>query len=148
VGQCERLPTRIGDENHKETNVVSMFKIYKVTQGRYTRSLTFAGVMLIAVSGAYVLRRQLYAVTPYMQYGIPSLVVVLIGLLAFWMVNRPGSADFLIATEGEMKKVAWSGKKEVIGSTKVVIVTTVMIALLLFGVDILFGALFRMIGMR
>ena len=125
-----------------------MFKIYKVTQGRYTRSLTFAGVMLIAVAGAYVLRRQLYAVTPYMQYGIPSLVVVLVGLLSFWMVNRPGSADFLIATEGEMKKVAWSGKKEVIGSTKVVIVTTVMIALLLFGVDILFGAIFRIIGMR
>ena len=127
---------------------MSMFKIYKVTQGRYTRSLTFAGVMLIAVAGAYVLRRQLYAVTPYMQYGIPSLVVVLVGLLSFWMVNRPGSADFLIATEGEMKKVAWSGKKEVIGSTKVVIVTTVMIALLLFGVDILFGAIFRIIGMR
>ncbi len=125
-----------------------MFKIYKVTQGRYTRSLTFAGVMLIAVAGAYVLRRQLYAVTPYMQYGIPSLVVVLVGLLSFWMVNRPGSADFLIATEGEMKKVAWSGKKEVIGSTKVVIVTTVMIALLLFGVDILFGALFRVMGVH
>ncbi|MBC8372057.1 MAG: preprotein translocase subunit SecE [Planctomycetes bacterium] len=127
---------------------MSMFKIYKVTQGRYTRSLTFAGVMLIAVAGAYVLRRQLYAVTPYMQYGIPSLVVVLVGLLSFWMVNRPGSADFLIATEGEMKKVAWSGKKEVIGSTKVVIVTTVMIALLLFGVDILFGALFRVMGVH
>jgi len=127
---------------------VSMFKIYKVTQGRHTRSLTFAGVMLVAVSGAYVLSKQLYAVGPYMRYGIPSLVVVLIGLLAFWMVNRPRSADFLIATEGEMKKVAWSGKKEVIGSTKVVIVTTVMIALLLFGVDILFGALFKIMGVH
>ena len=127
---------------------MSMFKIYKVTQGRHTRTLTFAGAMLIAISGAYVLSTKLYDVPPYMQYGIPSLVVVLIGLLAFWMVNRPKSADFLIATEGEMKKVAWSGKKEVIGSTKVVIVTTLMIAMLLFGVDILFGALFRLIGMR
>jgi len=125
-----------------------MFKIYKVTQGRYTRSLTFAGVMLLAVSGAYVLSRQLYDVGPYLRYGIPSVVVVLLGLLTFWMVNRPGSADFLIATEGEMKKVAWSGKKEVIGSTKVVIVTTLMIAVLLFGVDILFGALFRIIGVQ
>ena len=125
-----------------------MFKIYKVAQGRYTRSLTFAGAMLVAVSGAYVLSGKLYDVGPYMRYGIPSMVVVLIGLVTFWMVNRPRSADFLIATEGEMKKVAWSGKKEVIGSTKVVIVTTVMIALLLFGVDILFGAIFRIIGMR
>jgi len=138
----------IGDENHKEANGVSMFKIYKVTQGRYTRSLTFAGAMLVAVSGAYVLSGKLYDVGPYMRYGIPSMVVVLIGLVSFWMVNRPRSADFLIATEGEMKKVAWSGKKEVIGSTKVVIVTTVMIALLLFGVDILFGALFRILGVH
>ena len=127
---------------------MSMFKIYKVTQGRYTRSLTFAGAMLVAVSGAYVLSGKLYDVGPYMRYGIPSMVVVLIGLVSFWMVNRPRSADFLIATEGEMKKVAWSGKKEVIGSTKVVIVTTVMIALLLFGVDILFGALFRILGVH
>jgi preprotein translocase subunit SecE len=148
VGQCEHLPKCIGDENHKETNVVSMFDIYKKQQGRYTRSLTFTGAMLIAVSGAYVLTGKLYDFVPYMRYGIPALVVVLIGLMAFWMVNRPRSADFLIATEGEMKKVAWSGKKEVIGSTKVVIVTTLMIALLLFGVDILFGALFRLIGVQ
>ncbi|MDP6546746.1 MAG: preprotein translocase subunit SecE [Phycisphaerae bacterium] len=125
-----------------------MFDIYKKQQGRYTRSLTFTGAMLIAVSGAYVLTGKLYDFVPYMRYGIPALVVVLIGLMAFWMVNRPRSADFLIATEGEMKKVAWSGKKEVIGSTKVVIVTTLMIALLLFGVDILFGALFRLIGVQ
>ncbi|MBT3200916.1 MAG: preprotein translocase subunit SecE [Phycisphaerales bacterium] len=127
---------------------MSMFKIYKVTQGRYTRTMTFAGAMLLAVSGAYVLSTKLYAVTPYVQYGIPSLVVVLVGLLAFWMVNKPRSADFLIATEGEMKKVAWSGKKEVIGSTKVVIVTTLMIAMLLFSVDILFGIFFQYIGLR
>ena len=125
-----------------------MFKIYKVTQGRYTRSLTFAGAMLVAVSGAYVLSGRLYDTSAYVQFGVPAMVVVLIGLLAFWMVNRPRSADFLIATEGEMKKVAWSGKKEVIGSTKVVIVTTLMIAMLLFGVDILFGALFRIIGVH
>ncbi|MCP4377653.1 MAG: preprotein translocase subunit SecE [bacterium] len=127
---------------------MSMFKIYKVTQGRYTRTLTFAGAMLVAVSGAYVLSGRLYGVAPYIRYGVPSLVVVLIGLLAFWMVNRPRSADFLIATEGEMKKVAWSGKKEVIGSTKVVIVTTLMIAMLLFGVDILFTVLFKKIGVQ
>jgi len=125
-----------------------MFKIYKRTQGKYTRLLTFAGAMLVAVSGAYVLSGKLYDTSAYVQYGLPAMVVVVIGLLAFWMVNRPRNADFLIATEGEMKKVAWSGKKEVIGSTKVVIVTTVMIALLLFGVDILFGALFKIIGVH
>ncbi|MDP7288925.1 MAG: preprotein translocase subunit SecE [Phycisphaerae bacterium] len=125
-----------------------MFKIYKVTQGRYTRSLTFAGAMLVALSGAYVLSGKLYDASAYVRYGLPLLVVILIALLAFWMVNRPRNADFLIATEGEMKKVSWSGKKEIIGSTKVVIVTTLMIAMLLFGVDILFGALFKIMGMH
>ncbi len=127
---------------------MSMFKIYKVTQGRYTRSLTFAGAMLVALSGAYVLSGKLYDASAYVRYGLPLLVVILIALLAFWMVNRPRNADFLIATEGEMKKVSWSGKKEIIGSTKVVIVTTLMIAMLLFGVDILFGALFKIMGMH
>jgi preprotein translocase subunit SecE len=148
VEQFEKLHNYINDGNHKETNGVSMFKIYKATQGRHVRTLTFAGVMLVAVSGAYVLSGKLYDVVPYLRYGIPSMMVVLLGLLAFWMVNRPQSADFLIATEGEMKKVAWSGKKEVIGSTKVVIVTTLMVAMLLFSVDILFGTLFRIMGVH
>ncbi|MCK4602752.1 MAG: preprotein translocase subunit SecE [Phycisphaerae bacterium] len=64
----------------------------------------------------------------------------------FWVVNRPRSADFLIATEGEMKKVSWSSKKEIVGSTKVVIVTTFMLAAILFSVDILFQVLFQWMG--
>jgi preprotein translocase subunit SecE len=63
-----------------------------------------------------------------------------------WMVNRQRVADFLIATEGEMKKVSWSSRKEVIGSTKVVIVTTLIMAAVLFVVDIVFQLFFKSIG--
>ncbi|MCH9001912.1 MAG: preprotein translocase subunit SecE [Planctomycetes bacterium] len=52
----------------------------------------------------------------------------------------------MIATEGEMKKVSWSSKEEVIGSTKVVIMFTFMLALFLFVVDMVFQQAFRLIG--
>ncbi len=53
------------------------------------------------------------------------------------------AGDFMIATEGEMKKVNWSSKREVVGSTKVVIMFTLLMAMLLFVVDLVFQALFK-----
>ena len=52
----------------------------------------------------------------------------------------------MIATEGEMKKVSWSTKREIIGSTKVVILFTFLMAGLLFLVDSAFQLLFSSIG--
>ena len=51
------------------------------------------------------------------------------------MVNGPRFADFLIATESEMKKVSWSSRAELVGSTVVVIVTVLILAAYIFGVD-------------
>ncbi|MEK7731025.1 MAG: preprotein translocase subunit SecE, partial [Planctomycetota bacterium] len=56
------------------------------------------------------------------------------------------SSDFMIATEGEMKKVSWSSKREIIGSTKVVILFTLLMSLFLFIVDIVFMELFGGMG--
>ena len=124
-----------------------MFDIYKRGQGRYARTITFVAVMVIALGGAVALSGKLSAyVSPMAQYGVPALMLVLLGLVMFWVVNRPKSADFLIATEGEMKKVAWSNRKEIVGSTKVVIVATFMMAGILYAVDALFALLFRVMG--
>jgi len=133
-----------------------MFEIYKSGQGRYTRIITFVSVMIVGVIGAYFLSKNLGAFLPgqiagvqvkiYLQYGIPTVLVVLLGVLMFHMVNRQKTADFLIATEGEMKKVSWSTRKEVIGSTKVVIVTAFILAAILFGMDMLFIFLFDWLG--
>ncbi|NLW87690.1 MAG: preprotein translocase subunit SecE [Planctomycetes bacterium] len=73
-------------------------------------------------------------------------MVAAVAWLTFWILNKPSAADFLIATESEMKKVSWSSRKEVIGSTKVVIVTTFIMAALLAGVDLLFILLFSWMG--
>jgi preprotein translocase SecE subunit len=52
----------------------------------------------------------------------------------------------MIATEGEMKKVNWSSRKEIVGSTKVVIMFTVLLTAVLFAVDIIFMSFFGWIG--
>lgn len=122
-----------------------MFEIYKKGQGKHTRMITFAGAMVVAVVAAGALSKFLRAYTPpYISFGVPTLLVMTLGLLTLWVINRPKPADFLIATEGEMKKVSWSSRKEVVGSTKVVIVTTFILAIVLFGVDLMFIFLFTM----
>jgi preprotein translocase subunit SecE len=104
--------------------------------------------MFLGAWGCYALAGKLGGyggVGIYLRFGIPLVVLAGLGLLMFWLVNRPKNADFLIATEGEMKKVSWSSRKEVIGSTKVVIVTTFIMAALLFLVDMIFANLFQVI---
>jgi len=130
-----------------EDAYVSFFQIYKPGQGKYTRLVTFLAVVGVSLIGAYKLSEKLKPyVGVYARFGIPVALVAGIGLLVYWLVNRQKSADFLIATEGEMKKVSWSSRKEVVGSTKVVIVTTFILAGILFGVDYFFQMLFRAIG--
>jgi len=127
---------------------VSTFEIYKRGQGKYTRITTFVAIMVIGVVGAGALSAWLEAYTdsPYYRFGIPTLLVALLGLVMFRVVNRPKSADFMIVTEGEMKKVSWSSQKEIVGSTKVVIVTAFLMAAVLFSTDLLFQLLFRWMG--
>jgi preprotein translocase subunit SecE len=126
------------------TNTVPPLEIYKRGQGKYTRITTFLGVMLLVVIGAVRLSEELttVALSPLVRYGIATALVVVSAAVMFWVVNRPRSADFMIATEGEMKKVSWSSRKEVIGSTKVVIITTLILTVILFTVDLLFTQLF------
>jgi preprotein translocase subunit SecE len=58
---------------------------------------------------------------------------------------KPRSVDFLIATEGEMKKVNWSTRREIVGSTLAVISTAVVITVFCYAIDIGFLAFFRFI---
>ena len=127
---------------------VSVFDIYKRGQGKYTRITTLVAAMLIVVIGAVRLSSflQQFDLNAYVRFGIPVAMVAVLGLAIFWIVNRPRSADFMIATEGEMKKVSWSSRKEVVGSTKVVIITTFILAGILFAVDLVFQLLFQTLG--
>ncbi|MBV8781197.1 MAG: preprotein translocase subunit SecE [Phycisphaerae bacterium] len=78
-------------------------------------------------------------------YAICAAFLAGFALLVFYLINRPNNADFLIATDSEMKKVNWTSREELIGSTKVVIGFMFLIAFMLFGLDVLFGYFFKLL---
>ena len=61
-------------------------------------------------------------------------------------MNKPTNADFLIATDSEMKKVNWTTKGELFGSTRVVILFLFFIAIFLFLADQVLQLFFYMIN--
>jgi len=130
------------------------FAQYKPEQGKWTRWGTFIGACAVVVWGALFIRSRLTGyeditagwgllVTP----GIPIAFAVVMGAVCWWLsFGHRAAGDFFIATEGEMKKVSWSTRREIIGSTKVVILFTVLLAVFLFMVDLVFVGFFRWIG--
>jgi preprotein translocase subunit SecE len=52
----------------------------------------------------------------------------------WWLTSR----EFFRDTAGEMKKVTWPARPEVVGTTVVVIVSTIVFALFLWGCDVVF----------
>jgi len=119
-------------------------KIYKSGQGKYTRLGTaFSGVTIVAI-GCWCLYKLLEArdFGLWIETMVPAGLFVALVVLIFWLVNTPSVADFLIAAEGEIKKVSWSSRKEVAVSTFIVIMVVVIMAGLLGVTDWLFSALF------
>ncbi len=125
-----------------------MSAIYKPSQGYYTRVISVAGIGLLAATGSAWLWREL-AITnnTYIQGVGAAVLMVLAAALCYFVYgyNRR-SVDFFIAVEGEMKKVNWSTRREIIGSTWVVIIVALAIAMILFVVDILFAEIFKLVG--
>lgn len=83
----------------------------------------------------------------YVSLGLTAAVVAGLAILFWSIMNKPRNADFLIATDSEMKKVQWGTRAELIGSTRIVILFLAAIVLLLFLIDLLTGSLFYQIGL-
>ena len=80
----------------------------------------------------------------YLQGGAAAVILLVGFIFTYWMVGRNHNAvDFLVATDGEMKKVNWSTRKSIIDSTIVVIGACVLISAFLFFADFIFQAVFR-----
>jgi len=126
--------------------------IYKPGQGYWTRTLTAVGAGTIVLSGVGVAWFGMKAYFPkdtllYWQVAMVVVILGSVGALLYWLVGRKQNiVDFMIATEAEMKKVNWPTRKEIVGSTWVVIAGTFLIALILFLIDIFFGFSFTRIG--
>ena len=133
----------------------AFFTIYKKGQGKWTRLGTVFVAGLLGILTAYNLY---HYILPYLPASVSSdrktlqiLLAVCVGFLAlfalltFWITNKPGNVDFLIATDSEMKKVNWTTKGELMGSTRVVVLFLFFIAIFLSVVDLVFYELFHFI---
>jgi preprotein translocase SecE subunit len=74
---------------------------------------------------------------PSVQFTVPLLMLAAGIWLAWRIVNVPAFADFLIATEAEMNKVSWTTQRRLVQDTIVVLVTVVLMAFFLFGMDVM-----------
>ena len=107
--------------------------VYKRGQGRYTRMVSALGGAAIVAIGCLQLYRTLDAadIGLWVETMVPVGLFIALSVLMMWMVNKPNVADFMISAEGEMKKVNWSTRQEVVVSTVVVISVVIILAVLL-----------------
>lgn len=82
----------------------------------------------------------------YLQAAVGGFVVLLGAVFIYWLVAlKPKPNEFLISVDTEMRKVNWSNRREIIGSTWVVITVCFAIALILWVVDLAFATFFEAI---
>jgi preprotein translocase subunit SecE len=124
------------------------FKLYKRGQGYNTRLWSGLVAFAVVVIGCYRLYEKLRVYDMILlETLVPTGVCVVFGILIYWLVNKPTMADFMIAAEGELKKVSWSSRREIVVSTFIVICVVLVLAVLLMVTDFGFQFLFRWIGL-
>ena len=130
------------------------FSIYKRGQGKWLRWGTVAALAGVALMGAWWLwfKEIHVAQLGTLPNGTLWKILVLTVWLLLWtlgtfrFVSSAKWGEFLIMTESEMRKVSWPSRREVINSTKVVILLTFGLGALLWLVDIGFIKLFQAVG--
>lgn len=147
----ENLQDRLDDSPRKlpaarkGPAAASFFTIYRPHQGGWTRLGTaIASALFIGATALFLA----YDVSTSAKWSsqltiiIVSLWVIVSATLAWWAQNKAMHVEFIIDTDSEMKKVNWTSRKELIGSTKVVILFMVIMSTMLFFIDILFQLFF------
>ncbi len=86
-------------------------------------------------------------VEPLVAQSIVATILIVIGaILAYYFTaTRPKTVDFLIATDYEMKRVNWSTRREIVGSTVIVIIASIALATTLFVFDLTLQWFFKTI---
>jgi preprotein translocase SecE subunit len=124
--------------------------IYKQGQGYWVRLMSAIGYGLLVMMGVIWLWDQLSGFqigdleSVYVQGGVSVIVIAVCGLVGYHLIGRkPKLVDFMIATEGEMRKVNWSTRREIAGSTVLVILLTLFIAVFCKIADLAFSSFFQ-----
>ncbi len=119
-------------------NELGSISLYKKTQGRLTRQLTFIAVVAATICGCYTLSQDwLLYQQPPIQMGVPLLIAAVVSWLAFRAVNYGPFAEFLISVQAEMTKVNWPSWGELKRATIVVVFAMFFLGLVLFVYDFL-----------
>jgi hypothetical protein len=102
--------------------------IYKQGQGYWVRLMSAIGFGLLSLMGIAWLWDQVNGIQigdiepVFISAAVTIIVMLTCGSIGYYLIGRkPRMVDFMIATEGEMKKVNWSTRREIFGSTILVI---------------------------
>jgi preprotein translocase subunit SecE len=120
--------------------------IYKRTQGRITRQVTFAVLAIVIALGLLRLGSILASYGPHWEYGLPGVLLAVFLWIAYRVVNVPAFADFLIAVEAEMNKVSWPTRPELFRASMVVLIVIFFLAFVLSIYDLLWRVLLHGLG--
>ena len=163
VSGADEPDRRPPQRDEKDEQRHGFFTIYKKGQGSWTRICSAAAAgMIILLTANFIwvnlppLIRDYFesptattaeisvAETKITRLTLAVCAVFVLGSawLVWKLMNKPANADFLIATDSEMKKVNWTSRRELVGSTKIVIIFVLLITVILFVIDIMFGYVF------
>ncbi len=127
-----------------------MVGIYKKGQGYWTRMMSGIAAGLLIFMGASWLWKTMNQVrigsieAVYVQAGAAVIFIGVLAVIAYYLIAvHKKVVDFLIATEGEMKKVNWSTRREIMGSTWVVISLTFIVAAIIAFLDAGYSMIFQ-----
>lgn len=128
-------------------NELLSLSLYKRTQGKLTRQLTLGAIVGVTVCGCYSLYQSwLLDAEPAVRAGVPIAIAAVLSWLAFRLVNYPSFAEFLIAVQAEVGKVNWPSWTELKRATIVVVCTMFFLGIVLFGYDIIWYQLLKLLG--
>ena len=136
---------------------------YKKDQGRMARMAAFWSLAILIFYGCTSLRTEMGAQWGSLAEPIGGIVVPIIGIdlspaflisalvlfaslfLLYRWQNSPKTADLLIDTEAEMRKVTWPTIEETINGSIVVVVCVLFLMAYLAGADWLLGKWAKML---
>ena len=136
------------------------FGVYKRSQGRIARQVTFFVLVVLFVIGCW--RLSIYfnpnwllgwtglvfsdAASDAIRFGTAFAVLAVGVWFSFRLVNMPRFADFLISVEAEMSKVSWPTRSDLVKTSIVVMITIFGMATVLYLYDIVWQVLLKAIG--
>jgi len=123
-------------------------EVYKRSQGRLARQITFAVLAITIALGAWALKNALTTKdrSEWLVMSIAGSVLVIGVWVSYRVVNIPHFADFLIAVEAEMNKVSWPTRTELFRASTVVIVVMFGLAAALYAYDVLWQQFVMALG--